>query len=1050
MARSGLRYAKLTRPRLHAAVARTRLFSHLDGVRSRGQAAWVVGPPGSGKTTLVASWLDARKLQGIWYQLTADDADLASFFLYLTRAAQVGRVAKLGLPRPTPDRLRDPSTYGRRFFRELYCRMPPSSVLVFDNYQELPVDSELLTILSNAISELPETMTLVVIGRADPPLDHARLLANGLLATIGWDDLRLTLDETREIARSRGTADDTLTRLLHELSGGWATGLTLLLERAALDRAQPLGAGSVDAVFDYFAAEIFRTVSPEVQSFLIATAHLPWVSADLARRLTGDPEAREILEHLHRRSLFTHRVATGPAIYSYHALFRGFLLKQAEAVLTAKQRQAMMATAASLMDEHGDWDTAVALYQQMHAWDRIIEIIRVRAVEMLAQGRWRTLVEWFRKLPDAVVERDPWVRYWAGMSMAAVDVMVGRAELERAFALFQRQGDLIGQMLCATEILRAFFMEFHSFERVDPWIDLLSELVCSASEMADAETELRIYSGLLCALVSQRPAHPMIDRCVERTYALLQQQPNSNLALTAAISLCVYATMRGRISLAADLAALLRPHLQSEGLSPVLKTFWIGFYGYVRYVAGDSVNALILFEEAEKLGDDYGLAPRIGFIRAWHAYCLRRLGRLDQAESVAREIERHATDVGTRRNITWLFALIERTRGRLVSAVRLGIEALSGVKISECVLHGAQHLQLAEMLIESGSLDLARTWLEDAKSRIVGTFSEQAWRPVILLFEALLSQRQGDMTRCQGGLREALRSLRSSEELVFVGWFRYLLGELLPIALEADIDTELVHRLIRDFRIAPKRPYPKDWPWPVRIYTLGRFEVLIDGEPMRFTHKTPHRLILLLKALIALGGREVAEQKLLDLFWAEELGDAAAHALTVALHRLRRLLGSPDAVRTADGKVSLDEHLVWTDAGQLDQILNRSEANSHFASALLELYRGDFLAAEPDAAWAISLRERLRGKFIYHLERAGLALESSGQWPDAIALYLGGLDADPLSESFYVGLMRCYAAQDRRADALGVYRRMRQQLSLVLGVKPSRSSEALARDLQSH
>jgi ATP/maltotriose-dependent transcriptional regulator MalT len=37
-----------------------------------------VGPPGAGKTTVVASWLEKRGIPGIWYQVDAGDADLAT------------------------------------------------------------------------------------------------------------------------------------------------------------------------------------------------------------------------------------------------------------------------------------------------------------------------------------------------------------------------------------------------------------------------------------------------------------------------------------------------------------------------------------------------------------------------------------------------------------------------------------------------------------------------------------------------------------------------------------------------------------------------------------------------------------------------------------------------------------------------------------------------------------------------------------------------------------------------------------------------------------
>jgi len=79
---------------------------------------------------------------------------------------------------------------------------------------------------------------------------------------------------------------------------------------------------------------------------------------------------------------------------------------------------------------------------------------------------------------------------------------------------------------------------------------------------------------------------------------------------------------------------------------------------------------------------------------------------------------------------------------------------------------------------------------------------------------------------------------------------------------------------------------------------------------------------------------------------------------------------------------------------------------------------------------------------------AAQRLESGEQWDDAAALYERVLDADPLTESFYQGIMRCHAACGRHAEAASTYRRLRQQLSVVLGMQPSQSSEALARELR--
>src|SRR5437660_10216165 len=77
---------KTARPSLTGILSRTRLFALLDRGRE-GPAVWVSAPPGCGKTTLVASWLDHASVPYLWYQLDEGDADVATFIYYLNLAA---------------------------------------------------------------------------------------------------------------------------------------------------------------------------------------------------------------------------------------------------------------------------------------------------------------------------------------------------------------------------------------------------------------------------------------------------------------------------------------------------------------------------------------------------------------------------------------------------------------------------------------------------------------------------------------------------------------------------------------------------------------------------------------------------------------------------------------------------------------------------------------------------------------------------------------------------------------------------------------------------
>ena len=105
--------AKLTRPQPLRALPRPRLFEQLDQARER-DLTWITAPPGAGKTTLICSYLDARKLPCLWYQIDAGDTDLATFFLYLGLAvAQAAPRFRRAMPKLTPEYLAGIPTFTR-------------------------------------------------------------------------------------------------------------------------------------------------------------------------------------------------------------------------------------------------------------------------------------------------------------------------------------------------------------------------------------------------------------------------------------------------------------------------------------------------------------------------------------------------------------------------------------------------------------------------------------------------------------------------------------------------------------------------------------------------------------------------------------------------------------------------------------------------------------------------------------------------------------------------------------------------------------------------
>ena len=288
-----------------------------------------------------------------------------------------------------------------------------------------------------------------------------------------------------------------------------------------------------------------------------------------------------------------------------------------------------------------------------------------------------------------------------------------------------------------------------------------------------------------------------------------------------------------------------------------------------------------------------------------------------------------------------------------------------------------------------------------------------------------------------------------------VVWCPSAMARCCARALAHDIETEYVRQIVREraLRSPPEAARPDRWPWPCRIHSLGAFRILRANDAAPRLQRKP---LELLKALIALGARDVSLAALQQASWPDAEGDVRA-LMDTNLYRLRAALGE-SVVTIKDGRVSLDRGQCWVDVWAFEQSVAALDAAlaqpaapervTAAADALLRLYRGPFLGQEPDAIWAIGPRERLRSKFLRALAALAAHYETTRRYAEAIACAQRALEADVLAESCYRVLMRCYLARNARAEALGAYRRCRDVLHAVLGLAPAPETEALRRQAE--
>jgi LuxR family transcriptional regulator, maltose regulon positive regulatory protein len=1051
---------KISRPRPRDIYLRHRLFEFLDELR-RFPVVWVSAPAGSGKTTLISSYIGVRSIPCLWYQIDHRDADVATFFYYLGEATKKIMLRKrISLPFLTPEYLQGVSTFVLRYFEKLYRHLPPPFLLVFDNYHEAPLDSPIHEVMSGAFSLIPEGVNVVAISRNDPPPPLSRLKANGSMGLIRWEDVRLTEDEAQGIIGRKiaGSAPKETMRRLYELSDGWAAGLVLLSEAAKGDNFSPEFAEkqSFDEVFDYFATEVFRHLDEKSREFFLTTAFLPKMTAPMAAQLTGNKAAGSILLAMNRNNYFIMRHTGAEAVYEYHPLYRNFLLNRSETTFSTEILSNIRRTAAAILEEAGMTEAAILLLKDVADWEAMIGIILSHAPDMVKKGRYRPLQAWLENLPAAIRESTPWLLFWEGMSIFPFSPAEAGPTLEKAFAGFEAAGDTIGAMLAASGVINSIGYKFNELAALDHWYTVLNGLAVKTPVFPNAEIEARVITSLVFASKIRETSAVDMETWAERALHIAESPQTIN-SKTQALHILFWHCMIHKgapeaYPLLLELRRLSRLPETQPLISIEAQTAEVAYH----LVSGSHDEVITAAQQGLELSRTTGIhiEDMWFYTRAVTSF----INKMDIQGAAAWFDHIPPMAAGWP---NWSKAIYYRQlmrialiRGEYQQALVEGKLSLDfATRAGSPLAMASSQLLLAQLFQIMGKHEEALKYLEMGRTYAVQRNSTICMTSVLMI-EAQVAFDEGNDAR---GLLVLGKSLALARECGYVlSMFDnpVMTLQLCEKALTAGIEVEHVQKIIRKRGFVPEKPpvHIENWPWDVKVYTMGRFGIIRNGNPIQFSGRVKQTPLRLLKVLIALGGREIEESTIAALLWPDADGDMAHQSFETNLHRLRKLLGLSEALRLSDGKATLDNRYCWVDAwaferliGQADEARHRGETDHvpDLTEKAIGLYHGAFLAGEPAEVWVVSSSERLRSKLLRSVSWLGSHLEGQGAWGKAVAHYERCLEIDDLVEDLYCRLMVCYRHIGKRSDALATYERCKKTLSRTLGISPSPATEAL-------
>ena len=653
-----------------------------------------------------------------------------------------------------------------------------------------------------------------------------------------------------------------------------------------------------------------------------------------------------------------------------------------------------------------------------------------------------------------------WQTLRQGLALADADLTAGRVELRDALQRFAALGDGHGRLLAGAALVQCIGIADDHYAGFEDAVEAIEASVGAFDTIDDAGDRLSAGAGALVAGWFRKLDDPELPARAETVVrALGDAAIAAPVRARAGLAVLGYYETRASVDSVLWVELAMRPVLADPAVGKYLVDEWHHMLVQCFYQCGAPERADAV--RAERSASNAALAPAIALkLLLLDAQLAIGEGRKAPGHVALAQAAPLLTASAPRAAAWWhllrsrLHLMEGQHRDALIHA-RLGLRLAQESRLPERWM-GVTVMQEGQVQLASGAPADAVPFFERAGRAATGSQADFCW--CLAHFARALAEVDGGAEeRARQQLGQGFAIARRLQWLNFLRACPGVAATLCALALERGIEQAFVRQVISARGLDAGRRDLAAWPWPIRIMTLGRFRIELDGGELAFRGKVAKKPLELRQFIIASSGSDVSTDTATFAIWRELDGDKARAALNIALHRLRKLLGNDDAVLLELGRLSLNERLVWVDCLAFEQLAESAgrvrdaavpPAAASAAKAALALYGGAFLHDSEDHAWQMVCRTRLASKFKRTVTLLVGQAIAAGDSRAARALLERALELDPLAEDTARELMRLLIDLGEQAAALAVFERCRDAIGEGLGANPAPATLALVAQLR--
>lgn len=930
---------------------RERLLEALHRHRAR-PLILLVAAAGYGKSTLAATYARDSGAAVAWLSLQVADRDSRRLFARLADALDVAFESAGSVPqlRLGLDEGAEGAGLARLLLADL-AAAPAGFIVVLDDFHLVADSEEVTNAVDALVRDLPEAGQVILTAREAPALSMTRLVVDGAVFPLGFEDLRFSSDETRALRATLGGDDSR-----DEQAEGWVAGILL----GGAPRQLGVGGGSL--LGGYVEREVLGRLSPTEQSWLEMLSVFDTIAPQTAERVLGPGPWPSRLLALSERCPFL--IAGQDGSYRLHGLVHETVLNRLRRSPDDRATRAWSA-ARDLAEEAFDTVAVVRACQELGQINGAVELVLRSASETVQAGRWSAVLFTLELLPEALRRAHPDL----SLIEARALLLTGRPPqayqaAEAALNCGGRSGDVSVQIRALIELAIITFTS--DMAAAEDWLSAADHLLRNHDLPTDQrrllEGTVQGVRGICATLrgdVSDARQHfengERLLRLLgpSRDLALVQQNFGSfcnrtgdyTMAQEALASAASHWRLMGdRNGLATTQTILGELHLRlgnldagGAALNDALtaassvgalrqEAYATTALGQWHRASGRIIEAVAAFDAGLKLAEDIVERELLADTLVWRAEVALLQDDLPAARELLARAQAEAQRVGSNPSL----ASVDRALGRLHLVDGAGARAVDHF---EAALRRAGDSwgpdQRAETLYWLGTacLNLQRAQQALGYLEQAGAIAEEANLPALLA----------------GPAAEDPRLLAAGRKL---GLSPILLAEVERMSATRRPWTGIPSPA--PINLIAKRELPR-----LEAQLFGSFVLHRDGQHVQKVTRKVDRARELL-ALLILNPKGLPDEAIAEHMWPEMPRERALHNLQMAAYSLREDLGSKAAIRYGAHTYQLNPQLeLIADVRAFDAAIARargatSEILTQALTRAVELYRGPLLA---DAAW---------------------------------------------------------------------------------------------------